>query len=213
MKPILTLLISLLTTSMIFAQLGIKAGVNASTVRLENELGLSVSNKQAATGWQTGLFYRLELSGALAVQPEILYVERGTEFEIFNVPQSRTEAMVEGETKYVEVPVLLMLKLGDLPLNIQAGVYGAYLTDVEYTFTDGLFDVGVQQVDNNPENYNRSDWGFVGGVGIEFLNVNIDLRYTQGWQPAEGAFQYRNVAYLETARNDALMLNIGYRFW
>lgn len=213
MQNICTLLICVLTAATLSAQLGVKGGVNVSTLRLEDEESLRIDNKQGETGWQAGFFYRLQLSDALSIQPELLYVERGSEFEILNAALSRADASVESETKYVEIPVVARLRLGALPVNIQVGAYGAYLADVEYTFRSGLLDMGSDLIDDDRDNYNRSDWGFIGGVGVEFLNFTIDLRYTQGWQAMEGAFMFRNVAYLETAKNDALMLNVGYRFW
>ena len=209
MKQLLTLFFLLLLGATTHAQLGIKAGLNSSTLRID-ESELSVENKEAATGWQAGLFYRLKLSDALSVQPELLYVERKSGFD---VGQSFTSARVEAETKYAEIPVVMLLQLGDLPVNLQVGGYAAYLADVEYRFNSLLSDQGMQEVDDDREGYNKSDYGFIGGLGVEFLNFTIDLRYTQGFQTQDEGFQYRNVEYLTDAKNVALMLNVGYRFW
>ena len=208
MKPFWLLLFLCIFSTAGEAQLGIKAGLNVSSLTQTDEL---ISNKSGRTGWNAGLSYRIPISNALAVQPELIYIERGTEFDIeFNVFTTEVEA----EYKYVEIPLLVYLGLGDLPLNIHVGPYFGYLADIEYRFNSVLLDGSVEEViDDDRDNYNRGDYGFVAGVGLELSRVTVDLRFTRGLQQSENGFDFRSVTFNEEAKNVALQAFVGYLLW
>lgn len=207
MRYFLLFLLSLALTTA-DAQLGIKAGMNVSSLTQTDEL---ISNKSGRTGWNAGISYRLPISNALAIQPELLYIERGTEFDIeFSI--FRTE--IESEFKYVEIPVLAYLKLGDLPINVHVGPYFGYLADIEYRFSTILQDGSVEdEIDDNRDDYNRSDYGFVAGVGLQFQRVTIDLRFTRGLQQNDNGFDFRSLTFNEKAKNVSIQGFVGYFLW
>jgi hypothetical protein len=123
-----------------------------------------------------GVYFSLGL-GPLAIQPEVLYVRMGSEYEIDEAND------LKWQFDYVQVPVLLKLKVipvGPIRPVIYAGGYGAYLIKAN----------GVMTVDGVPEStdisdeYQKYDYGVVGGVGLDFklpgISISVEGRYNYG---------------------------------
>jgi hypothetical protein len=123
-----------------------------------------------------GIYFSLGL-GPLAIQPEILYVRMGSEYEVDEAND------LKWQLDYVQVPVLLKLRiipLGPIRPVIYAGGYGAYLFKARGVMTVD----GVSEEADIIDDYQKYDYGVVGGVGLDFklpgITFSVEGRYNYG---------------------------------
>ncbi|NMM49610.1 porin family protein [Marinigracilibium pacificum] len=147
--------------------IGVKGGLNAS-----NFYSDEVDDKNARYGFHAGLFSQWEISEGLGLQTEILYSGKGN--------RSMYDGIIDQEVKfnmhYIDVPVMAVFKLGDAA-EIHTGVYGGYLLSTDIT-SDG--DLGEYSDSVDKDNFKSFDWGFLGGIGINFGNLQVGARYNLG---------------------------------
>jgi len=136
--------------------------------------------------------------GFISIQPEVLYVRMGGKF---------TPGDFEFRFNYIQVPVLLKLNVvpaGPVRPFIAAGGYGAYLIKAEGVIGGGL-------PEDLTGNYERYDYGIVGGAGIAFklpgITLSVEGRYNYGLMnilkdPAAG----------DSSKNRSLMALVGLGF-
>jgi hypothetical protein len=152
-------------------RIGFKGGLNFSNFRVDD-----IEDNNVKAGLNLGLFAKMPVSPAVAIQPELLYSSKGSKIEYNNVLQG------EGEYRfnfnYLELPVLGVFSLGD-HFNIQAGPYVSYLTSVN--IKDMEEDGSIQGAkDLNEKNFNRLDYGLTAGIGVDFSGFVAGVRYTYG---------------------------------
>jgi hypothetical protein len=151
-----------------------------------------------------GIYFSLGL-GPLAIQPEVLYVRMGSEYEIDEANN------VKWQFDYVQVPVLLKLKvipLGPIRPVIYAGGYGAYLIKANGVMTvDGVPGDGTDISDA----YQKYDYGVVGGVGVDFklpgITFSVEGRYNYGLKNI-----YADPAAGDSLKNRSMMALVGIGF-
>ena len=177
MKRLLFSLTLLFFTSAAFSQLvfdvGIKAGVHASNLKIEegkllDQNGMSL-NSDSFTKMHFGAFGRVGYS-RLYLQPEIYFSKKGGELS-----SNIVELTSDFDYKNVDVPLLLgykLIKAKVLDLRIMAGPVFSFVTDANYPkeldpylhdefFEDHL--LGVQY-----------------GLGVDVLFLTIDARMEHG---------------------------------
>lgn len=100
--------IFLLSTCSLFAQFGAHVGGVFSSVKFEiNDLGEDDEEKfDSKAGFTGGLFYRKQLGGLLALQPEVNWTQRGGK-------QSESGVDVDLIMNYLEVPIYLLYTGGN----------------------------------------------------------------------------------------------------
>jgi len=141
--------------------LGIKGGVNYSTINSDNLKSSSVA------GYQAGLFARIGTS--LYLQPEVYVSSTGGHF------QSNDNAY-SGNVKFtnLNVPLLVGYKFGPSNLNfrLMAGpIYTSVLNrdeSVSQNFSAAYNDFG---------HYRSSTLGYQAGFGVDIGSITADLRY------------------------------------
>jgi hypothetical protein len=182
------------------AGVGIKGGYSLSKFSLSGTEGLPFTNLGSPVG---GIFFNFKL-GPLAIQPEVLYVRMGAEYEVDE------DNGLEYCFDYIQVPVLLKLTiipLGPVRPVIYAGGYGAYLFKAKGVMTID----GVPTEEDLSDLLQKYDYGVVGGVGIEFklagISLSIEGRYNYGLMniladPATG----------ESMKNTSMMALVGIGF-
>jgi hypothetical protein len=147
---------------------GIKGGLNVS-----NFITDDVNDKNARAGFHIGVYGQLFSSNAFAVQPEVNYATKGNRVT-FN------EGIIDQENKfnlnYIDIPVLAVFKLGK-SVEIHAGPYWSYLVGANVD-TDGDLDDGFYELDR--DNFDKWDYGLVGGIGFNLNNMQIGARYNYG---------------------------------
>jgi hypothetical protein len=207
----ITLLIALgmLAISPAFSQeqnvtrVGVKGGVNFSNFRIGDEF----ADNNIKAGLNLGLFFKLPVSEAVAIQPEILYSSKGSKFEYDNFLQG------EGEYRfnfnYLELPIMGVFSLGD-HFNIQAGPYVGYLTSVN--IKDMNENGSIQGVkDLNEKSFNRFDYGLAAGIGADFNGFIAGVRYNYGLNEVADSGTLAGQV-LSDSRNSVATVYIGFGF-
>lgn len=128
-------------------ELGVEAGINLANLNGQNVNDVIGSR----LGFVGGAFLNLPLGPTLALQPEVLYEQKGGKFS-GNAYQ----------LDYVEVPILLDVNLVG-PLGILLGP----------SFDANVFNQGVN-------NLNSTDVGLIGGVQVNLARFLISGRYEVG---------------------------------
>ncbi|MDZ7694951.1 MAG: porin family protein [Balneolaceae bacterium] len=179
--------------------------------RLKGGLAFSSLNNTAwesssTPGFVFGLSLGFPLTDAFMVQPEILYIEKGSRE---TVQETGTEFNLTLD--YVEVPVLAKYQLldsGTIRPNIYAGPYAAFLienhSDIEQPNSSEFSpDQLVQQAKD-------SEFGAILGAGADlhftFNTMSVDLRYSTG---LSNVF---DVSTSQTIRNGSLIFMVGFSF-
>ncbi|GEM_PF-2588625 len=195
------LCISLLSTSLLSAQVGIKGGLNLSSVASSAQ---EVDQQQMALGWQAGLMARAEINKTLSIQPELYFVQKGSEYEYLG-------ALVTQKLQYVELPLLLILEPFGALLNLQVGPQVSWLTGVETTYVNGPFGTSGT-IHTNKEDYNQLDYGISVGAGITLNQLSIDVRLVQGFQNIEKDAVIGPVTISSNTRNYSVQASLGIFF-
>jgi len=159
------LITALLITVCISAQaqfsLGIKGGVNYSTVNADN------LNTSGVAGYEIGAFARL--GGGLYLQPELYLSSSGGKF-------NSGDNSFSGNVHFtnLNVPLLVGLKFGPKNLNfrIMGGpIYTSVLSQSE-NFTQN-----ANIAYNDFGKYKNSTIGYQAGAGVDIGSITADLRY------------------------------------
>jgi len=157
------LILALLVTAGISAKaqfsLGVKAGVNYSTIEADN-----VGNSSVA-GYQVGAFARF--GGAFYLQPELYVSSTGGNFN------SSDYANVKFTN--LDLPVLLGARFGPRNLNFRV-MAGPVFTEILNT-NEGLFTTDLPSAFRN---YKSATISGQVGAGIDFGPITADLRYQAG---------------------------------
>ena len=213
-KSLMAVLLALVTTMTVSAQvqktssetrltpkIGIKGGVNFSNFFIDD-----VQDNNVKAGLNLGLFAKLPVSNGVSIQPELLYSSKGAKVS-YNNP------LLGGEYRfnlnYLELPVLAVFNLGK-NFNIHAGGYAAYLTSANVKAEDNGSS-NEELIDFNEEQFNRFDYGLVGGLGFDIKNVTIGARYNYGLnQIGEKDQSVLSSEVLRNAKNNNIALYVGF---
>jgi len=119
-------------------------------------------------GFTAGAYLTYSLNRQFAVQPELLYVGKGAEKDLFFIG-------AHWSIDYIEVPVLLKFDIvpdGQVHPNLFFGPALAVLVGSELKASSVAVDVadGMKSI----------DFGLVFGAGIDYKRVTFDARYTLG---------------------------------
>jgi Outer membrane protein beta-barrel domain len=223
-KLLLTLSLTLLTTFS-FAQtfdLGIKAGVNLSTVSFNNPIPNYVVGFQNTTGFQAGVIEDINFQH-FTIQPGLFFITKGDKFtdelsitnpgnsyQSYNYHNTGSEKF-----NYLELPINVLYKVKASPMaKIYAGGgpyigYGlsgttsSQLTGSQTSDYHGSIDFGTDHTKND---YKLFDYGANLIAGVELKkHYTIDLNYSLG---------LRNIVWssIENVKNRSLGLSVGYLF-
>jgi hypothetical protein len=200
-------------------RLGLRAGANYSNLAGNVKNQATYNNK---VGFLGGVMLNIPVAadGFFAVQPEVLYSQKGFE----NKPTEYTNILGTKQTRegtvsynYLDVPVLLKINAGGF--IAEAGPQYSYLISANdqtrTTTTSGLGGSPTTTESQNQKDVsglNRNELGYLAGIGYQADNgVSLSLRYT-------GAFsdfvKSDNGAYfngdLKNARHSTFQLSLGY---
>jgi hypothetical protein len=160
MKKVKVLLIALVISVSGISQsidLGVKAGVNFSSINYDNVASSSI------TGFQAGVFAGIKFSDKLGVQADVLYSKQGAELTVSNVLQ-------QIDLSYVNVPIVLKYYVFQ-GLNIQVG------PQFGFVINDNIKEILAGQVDAK-----SADVSGVVGLGYDLpLGLRVDARYNFGF--------------------------------
>ena len=163
-----------------------------------------VEDENIKPGFHLGLFAKLPVTRGISIQPEILYSVKGSsiEFGILNNNEYRFNL------NYVEVPLLAVINIAR-NFNIHAGGYAAYLAQANIKRKSDGPDDEIANFDE--DDFNRFDYGLVGGLGIDVQNVTLGARYNYGLKEISKSGNFSNLV-LGNGKNSAISFYIGLAF-
>lgn len=179
---------------------GVKGGINLSNLYVD-----AADDENMKVGLNLGLYAKIPLMRWLSIQPELLYSSKGSKLTYNNVLLGKGEYRFN--LNYVEVPLLLVINVAK-NLNIKGGGYLSYLASANIKDMD---DNGtVADIKNlNVKDFNRFDYGLVGGVGVDVLNFTIGARYSYGLNEV-GKSGIANL--VNDSKNSVISLYVGVGF-
>lgn len=199
-KVFFVIALALLSTSL-FAQngFGVKAGLNFNSMS-DISLNDPKGSYDGKTGFHVGAFYKVGLPLGFALQPELLYTQKGgTVASLPDVPKT------DVKMHYVQLPV-----------NIQWGVdlvlFRPFLLVSPYigyaiAKGDGFSDIKWS-------NFNKFEYGIGLGAGLEVWKFQVSGRYC--WDLGKiGTFKedMKNLnSVMKDAKNKGFELSIAYIF-
>lgn len=184
--------------------IGFKAGVNLAKQKFDGQ-GFSISPDNRL-GFQVGAMAEVGLGQNLAIQPEVLFIQKGFKAE-FDDPFTGEKTKSVLTLNHVEVPLLVKYKIPS--------------TGIGFFFTGGPalgyaasgkseFDGESSKIeDEDWEGYNRFEFGAHVGTGVLIPTgagaVSIDVRYILGISNLNGDESDDTKAF-----NRGIGLSIGY---
>lgn len=192
MRKLFILFICFAFTTNIFAQWGVKGGVDFSTIP-------SYSDAKSQTGFHLGTTYDIPMSSKFYFQPGLLFTTNG-----FNIGKLLAVKQARISMYALELPLLFSLrpKIGKkIKLINNFGLYARY----------GLF--GRQKyeyIDNTSEKessygpYNRADVGLDLGIGLSYEKLSLVGSYQVGFTNAEKEISH--------SRHQKWRFGMGYSF-
>ncbi|AYZ14486.1 PorT family protein [Chryseobacterium arthrosphaerae] len=143
---------------------GIKGGANFTKTSTESS---SLEGKYGF-GYQAGVMTRVDI-GSLYVQGEALLNKRKTSYE------EKSGGSAKLTWNAIDIPVVVgykIIKTDDF--NVRAFAGGVY----SYAFNNRLSTSEVIQ--EGFKNFDKSNIGITGGIGVDYKNFTVDLRYEKG---------------------------------
>jgi Outer membrane protein beta-barrel domain len=199
---LITIFVAAAVPQALEAGVGFKGGLTWSSLAIKSTdpMPFDFGKLQYYAG---GVFFDLGL-GFVSIQPEILYVRMGAAYEVDELNS------LEFRLHYIQAPVLLRLNIipaGPVRPFLCGGGYGAYLLKSE-----GVMEIdGVTEKTDVTDEYERIDYGLVGGAGIMFklgiIGLSVEGRYTYGL-----ANIIKDPLAGESVKNRSLMALVGIKF-
>ncbi len=151
---------------------GIKTGLNLANVYGDDAEGVDIK-----AGFVSGVSIALNVSDALAIQPEVLYCMKGTQCQ---------EGFLTTKVKldYIEVPVLVKFTFST-DAAVDPFLYTGPAVAANVSAKKGYSVSGSGSFDSNVDNVKSADLGWVigGGVGFDLsrTRVSLEVRYDRGF--------------------------------
>lgn len=166
---------ALLISTAAFGQfnIGIKVGANTTDIgATEIEVppegmmeGLKIAIEKAHYGFNFGAFMQVQ-AGWFLVQPEVIFNSTRVDFMVNDRIGNYADRILTDSYQNLDIPLLLGLKAG--PLRIQAGPVG----HLPLKYMSNL-----SKLEGFSSDFSPIDYGFLAGIGIDFYNFMLDLRY------------------------------------
>ena len=153
------------------AKFGIKGGFDLTTLYSSD-----VSTNHMKAGFDAGVFAKLPVTRGFSIQPELLYSLKGAKSTYSNFIQGSGEYRFN--LGYIQLPVLAVVNLAP-NFNLHLGGYAAYLVNSNIKDVNNNGDI-VSATELNTGDFNRWDFGLVGGAAFDIENFTIGARYNYG---------------------------------
>lgn len=169
----LVLIGSLLALSTAEAQksttIGPVVGVNFATFG-----GDDAEGADSRTAFLLGGFAAFGLSPRFALEPSLLYTQKGAKVDI-------EDANGILKLSYIQVPVLARFRFpsGNVTPNLIAGPAMAFKAGCTASASQGSVEINVD-CDEADVSLSSTDFSLIAGVGLEFSQFMVSLRYDYG---------------------------------
>lgn len=197
---------------------GVKGGFNAATFsgKLNNHTDSEISEFESVRpGFSAGGFVNFNVSKIFAIQPELLYSQKGASLDDF---QGNSNVTFKSTTGHLDLPVMLRATFGrNGQFFAELGPQVSYLvSNRDFTQTSGNNSVKNTSTDD----LNRVAVGYASGLGYNFSNgLSLGIRTANDISKVYKGGNSKN--YLPSAdlngqnpsaRNLALQLQVQYTF-
>jgi hypothetical protein len=155
----------------------VKAGITLATVpEITRALDFDASTSDYRSGVTAGVFISFEIADWFAIQPELLYVQKGVDVDVS--PPADEIVRQRIEVDYIEIPVLATLSGGsDL---LEAYLFGGPTFGIRVD-SEIVTELGSTTVSRDAsDDIKKTDVGFAVGAGVKFSFLLIEARLTQG---------------------------------
>jgi len=160
---------------------GIRAGLNTTSIDPNSLLILNNNDaeelrlglERARYGYHLGVFLQLQ-ADFLFIQPEVWFRSNSIDYKLEDLQVGTVNTIVTEQYQYLDIPVLLGLKLG--PLRLGCGPVGHLFINSTSDIQEGNFG------DDYDPRFRELTVGYIAGLGIDIWNFHIDFNY-------EGSFQ------------------------
>ncbi|MDH3651798.1 MAG: PorT family protein [Saprospiraceae bacterium] len=153
-------------------RLGLKGGVSTYDLGVNElisvvdgsdafELGIS----DAKFGFHLGAVVQFQI-GSFVIQPEAVFNSNSVEYSLRDGNNPSVTELFSEKYQYVDIPLMFGIKAG--PLRLMAGPVGHYFVDS----SSDLFDF-----ESYDQKFKSMTYGYQGGIGLDFFNVMLDVRY------------------------------------
>lgn len=186
---------------------GVKGGLNLSQLYVDQP---NAEDEKMKVGVHFGVFGKIPVTNYLAFQPEVLYTNVGSKITYGGSDVETFLGIEPGEVRfnlnYIQVPLALAVNLG--PLNIHAGPYISYLlsANVKDLETSDLNTTDLVELDT--DDFNRLDYGLVGGIAIDVQNITLGVRYNYGLREIGNSGVAGSLT--DNSKNSVAQLYIGF---
>ncbi len=205
---------------------GLKVGTQLTTWNIDGEVNFGFDNPKIKVRLQIGRVIEIALSDFISIQPEFLYIQKGTKVDLedgyygYSYYYSND---FEGEGRYkfdyLELPLLVKLKFDDMNdtnFFLTAGPSFGYLTKatIEFEITvDGETDTDSEEFEfDDDDGIDRFDISAAFGAGVGFPlgigKLTFETRYLIGLSNliAENDFNDGSI------KNRGLAVSLGYMY-
>jgi len=207
MKKNLIILLTLLCfATLTFGQtkFGVKGGLNFANLAVNQD---EIDDNFTKLGLTAGVFAQLPLLGKdwLMIQPEALYTIKGAKYEA-------ATTTVKANLHYLDIPLSGVARILNSPLTINAGFQYSWLVSAKYEYESQVFGDDII-IDDNRDNYQQWDFGVVGGLGLSFENLLIEVRATRGLRNVEkDRIILNTIVEANSTKNFGFQLTAGVSF-
>lgn len=201
---------------------GIKGGLSLSTLTGDSLAGIledmaeadALPAEKSRIGAGFGAFFRYSITPTFAIQPELLYIQKGSKFEFTG------GGTTTARSAWLEIPVLLRLtprfEGSKITPAVFAGPFIGFNMGAEFQQSGFASDVEIPGDFDVKDSLKSTDFGvtFGGGLGYRLAKSEIffDVRYDLGLTKImkSGAFD-RPDAEADT-KTGAVLILVGCRF-
>ena len=197
MKKVMLTIFTLLIINQSYGQftLGPRFGLSSSKLDFTSITGTdeTISSGDATVGFHAGIFTRFNL-GPVYIQPEALFTQSGGEIRL----DGFSEDIREIEFNKLDIPVMVGMKFARF-LRVQAGPTLSILLDAKANGLDEEIKSG----------YESSTIGYQAGVGVDFWNLIVDLKYEGNLS----TFGNELFGFQTDQRNNQWIVSVGFKLF
>jgi hypothetical protein len=200
MKKIILCLLLLLPCAL-FAQIGIKAGLNFAMISKASDI-----NASSKSGFHVGLFLAPSSKKIIGSRTEVLFSRQG-----YNYSKSTNTGKVDLD--YIQLGQLMSVNITKY-VSLMFGAQTAYLVSAQVDSSNNT-STGNAAADNILNMYNRIDYGYALGVEVHpVMGLIIGVRYNVSLAKVYKDIQnFQSPSFTsEDAKNNVIQISIGWRF-
>ncbi len=188
----------------LFAQIGLKTGLNFANVS-----GASSINSSSRSGFIAGIFLAPKSTGILGFRTELIYSKQG-----YNYKSNTNTGHVDLD--YILLPQLTTISITKY-FQLQLGAQMAFLINAKADSTSGTSSSGYGSAGKLLSFYNKFDYGLAGGVEIHpYKGILIGARYNISlgnlYNTTDTTGTNPSFIPKVNAKNNVVNIFIGWRF-